>query len=1171
MNKLYRFLCGILLFLLVMLTANAQHANYTKKILNKRKEPSLLTFSKKAAYKSSQYKKVLEKELRLSSKDSYKQLSVQQDNIGFSHRRLQQYFEDVAVEGGIYLVHSKGEEIASMNGDFYRIPLDFKVQPQIAEKTALEVALKAVSAEQYVWEMEQEAFRQTPQKPKGQLLILPVEKGGQSIFYLAYRYEISTIKPFDQRRIYIDAKTGDILENYSAMAFCSHKTLRETNIHLEMEEENCIEEKKANERSFVPGNADTRYSGRQTIETEFFEGQYRLHDYTRASGGIITKNFNGGFPNPPLDFFDNDNNWTVVEYGNTSIERAALDAHWGAEMTYDYFKQVHGRDSWNDNGSAINLTVGAEGNTSASTLGNIEFNAFFGNLDGKSAASIDIVAHEIGHGVTASSSGLITYKESGALQEGLSDIWGACVSNYVNLGKNIWLHGHEFSIGSHRNMANPKATDEPDTYQGEFWIDVNSPFDNGGTHQNGVVLGHWFYLLSEGSSQTDEINDNGDTFHVDGIGIEKAAKIVYRLETVYLTQKSSYYGARGFGIQAAEDLFGVGSKEAIATKNAFHAVGLGDENNPICNVVNISTPSQSIVLKNLNAPIEILRIYAANYNLVFECIANCETDQIINSLNSGVYHIDLQMMTENYEVICTINQTVEVGNKDLLCMDLGGDSDGDGICNDEDCTPNNPVFPGIPGNICDDKNPLTINDSITTDGCNCVGTLVGGATADCEKLQIYSPELGRIFISSDINLQSVTIIIDEELLSLCNGNCGNSVIIDGLNIGDYLVTIQLVGLDGSQCIREEVVRIEDNVNTGGNKSCENLLFTGGTRQIAITGLTSQSKLEILGEKTNWQGNVVCEGNCSETQLIENLEAGDYFVKVNLLSNGNYCYREEKVTVTTGSNGGNCNTLIFNGMDGQITVSGLSLQSKVEILGKNTNWQIVSVCDNNCSETQTIPNLQSGDYAVKVNMSSSDGSYCYREEKVTVSNGDNSSGAVDCNNLVFAADNGQITISGLTANYGKLELIGNNTGWQLQTICEANCNDPQIIPNLAAGDYTVKVYQGNTDNFCYREERVAVPNSSQNRNDEILTQNDLLLFPNPARNQVTLQTTRLKGKTGVIQIYDTFGRIIQSFPNIQFAEYQIFNLSDFKNGIYWLSVQVEGKSAVGKRLVVETLK
>ena len=54
--------------------------------------------------------------------------SVQQDNIGFLHRRLQQYFEDIPVEGGIYLVHSKGEEIASMNGNFYRIPLDFKVQ-----------------------------------------------------------------------------------------------------------------------------------------------------------------------------------------------------------------------------------------------------------------------------------------------------------------------------------------------------------------------------------------------------------------------------------------------------------------------------------------------------------------------------------------------------------------------------------------------------------------------------------------------------------------------------------------------------------------------------------------------------------------------------------------------------------------------------------------------------------------------------------------------------------------------------------------------------------------------------------------------------------------------------------------------------------------------------------
>ena len=142
------------------------------------------------------------------------------------------------------------------------------------------------------------------------------------------------------------------------MAFCSHKTLRETNIHLEMEEENCIEEKKTNERSFVPGNADTRYSGRQTIETEFFEGQYRLHDYTRASGGIITKSLDGVYPNPyPIDIFDDDNNWTTAEYDNAVMDNAALDAHWGAEMTYDYFKEMHGRDSWDDKGSSINIFV----------------------------------------------------------------------------------------------------------------------------------------------------------------------------------------------------------------------------------------------------------------------------------------------------------------------------------------------------------------------------------------------------------------------------------------------------------------------------------------------------------------------------------------------------------------------------------------------------------------------------------------------------------------------------------------------------------------------------------------------------------------------------------------------------------------------------------------------
>jgi Zn-dependent metalloprotease len=93
-----------------------------------------------------------------------------------------------------------------------------------------------------------------------------------------------------------------------------------------------------------------------------------------------------------------------------------------------------------------------------------------------------------------------------------------------------------------------------------------------GVHTNSGVLNHWFYILTIGKTGT---NDIGNSYNVTGINIDKAAKIAYRLESVYLSANSTYANARTYGIQAATDLYGAGSPEVIATTNAFYAVGVG--------------------------------------------------------------------------------------------------------------------------------------------------------------------------------------------------------------------------------------------------------------------------------------------------------------------------------------------------------------------------------------------------------------------------------------------------------------------------------------------------------------------------------------------------------------------------------------------------------------------
>ncbi|MEM1120541.1 MAG: M4 family metallopeptidase [Bacteroidota bacterium] len=850
-------------------------------------------------------------------------------------------------------------------------------------------------------------------------------------------------------------------------------------------------------------NADTRYSGQRAIVTDFHQGQYRLRDYTRAYEGILTRLYNGGIPNDPIDFYDSDNEWTMEEYDNPALENSILDAHWAGEMTYDYFKNSFSRDSWNDDGGAINIFLTDDGSLpSATTL--ITFSSS-DSIDGISNVAhlfrfpvthIDIVAHEIAHAIESTTSNLLSTREQGALREGLCDIWGICVKQFAKPESNIWQQGPlvEYLL----NFADPKDRERPDTYKGEYWRDTNciGNFGQDGcwVHTNSGVLSHWFYLLSEGSAQTDEINDNGDSFQVSGIGIDKAAKIVYRLQTVYLNKTSEYLDARNFGIQAAEDLFGAGSAEYIATQNAFFAVGLGASYQPECGAIVAQSTANGLTLQNLTAPIEIIKVYASDNRLVFECNNTCGTDLQIPNLTAGTYRIDIQSFTANWQAICSLTKFVEVGVTSNPCANQGGDGDQDGFCDAVDCAPNNSNLPAAPNSSCDDGNPNTTDDKIDAGGCTCSGTLI------------------------------------------------------------------------------------DNGETGSN--CDDLQFTVENDQIIVEGLTTVSKVELLGENTDWQSVIICDGNCDTSQAIPALVEGDYTVKVNLLGLDNtYCYREATVTVTddggnTGGGAVDCEALTFTSENEQITVGGLAADSKVEMIGQNTDWRVVTICDGNCQTTQVIPDLAAGDYTVKVNQfgdASEGSSYCYREEKVTVSadGGNVGDGSADCDNLVFTTDGGQITVSGLTASYDKVEIIGQNTNWQVLTICEGDCGNSQVITDLAEGMYQVKVNQGGEGSYCYREESVVVTTSSQNRNSPLLLVDALAIYPNPVRHQLHVELYAIGDQTGTLQVFNALGQLTQQWTNVAWQNgITTLDLSDYENGMYWLAVQLDGQRPMTRRFVVE---
>ncbi len=318
----------------------------------------------------------------------------------------------------------------------------------------------------------------------------------------------------------------------------------------------------------------------------------------------------------------------------------ALDVHWGMEKTYDFYLNVLNRNSYDGNGGLIRNFVNLQPSDDFPSMPN---NAFalpapfnmmvYGSGDGSfmnPVVSLDVEGHEFTHLVVDNNgNGGLNYEgESGALNESFADIFGTSVEFYAKGSEANWTIAEDIMVSSAflRSMADPNLEQHPKTYGGTFWIDPsNLASDHGGVHANSGVQNYWFYLLSEGGSG---MNDLGNGYTVEGIGIEDAQKIAYRNLVTYLGEAATYYDAFTGSLQAAQDLFGNPSTQYNAVRNAWYAVGIGADPNSYCSGTTSLTASSGDVEDGSGA---------ANYNNNSHCrwlIAPPGATQVILNFNS---------------------------------------------------------------------------------------------------------------------------------------------------------------------------------------------------------------------------------------------------------------------------------------------------------------------------------------------------------------------------------------------------------------------------------------------------------------------------------------------------------------------------------------------------------
>ncbi|CAN5616923.1 M4 family metallopeptidase [soil metagenome] len=464
---------------------------------------------------------------------------VEIDDLNMAHTRVQQIVSNVPVWEGEAIVHLTADGELSAITDDLKEGISVSTQPNFSAKETVEIAERMYKDSEFLTE-----------EPTVDLWIYR----GKNRDHLAYRVQMrredgsaDTAMPV----IFVDAQTGEKVFEYDNLQTASGASL---------------------------------YSGTVNITTDIVGSTYYMEDTTRKMG---TFNFNNGTTSAAR-YTDTNDVW------DSTAQKAGVDAHYGAAVTYDYYKNVHGRNGIDGNSGPGSVTS-ADGTTSlvssrvhySTNYNNAYWNGTamtYGDGDGTTftpLVTLDICGHEMTHGVTERTANLTYSNESGALNESMSDVFGAMVELRARGGTitaDTWKIGEQAYTPSTagdalRYMDNPHAKsgggytadDDPDHYSERY----TGTSDNGGVHINSGIGNKSFYLAAVGGTH----HLSGVT--VTGIGTTDAAKIWYRGLTVYMTSGTNFSGARTAMLNAATDLFGASSTQYKTIATTWCAVGVG--------------------------------------------------------------------------------------------------------------------------------------------------------------------------------------------------------------------------------------------------------------------------------------------------------------------------------------------------------------------------------------------------------------------------------------------------------------------------------------------------------------------------------------------------------------------------------------------------------------------
>ncbi len=458
------------------------------------------------------------------------------DELGYTQLRYQQRYQGLPVwPAGLTVQLTPAGHVHLLTGAYVPTPDNLDVAARLSGDQAGDLARRSLGASPFA-SIERE-----------ELVVYAPAEGTPR---LGYKLEFH-LTPLDERLVVVDADTGDILESINQV--CAGAAVGSgTDLHGQAQ-------------SIKLWSENSQYYLVDASKPMFDAGRSVPPSPGSTIGGIIILDGKGVNPNNNPGTYAPE---LISSSSTTSgFPAAGVSASVNLSMVYDYFLERHQQNSIDGQGGTIigvvNVPIdNAFWNQGIITLGSGD----------TWADSLDFVGHEMTHGVTERTAGLVYRDQSGALNEALSDILGESVEAYYR-GATDWQLGSQMSRRL-RDMSDPESLEvsngRPQPARMSQFILADDPVlnafpnqDNGGVHFNSCIISHAFYELAEGLP--------------DAIGIRPAEQIFYRALTTKLQPQSQFIDCRFACVQAAVELFGAGSAEAIRTGEAFNQVEIFDQ------------------------------------------------------------------------------------------------------------------------------------------------------------------------------------------------------------------------------------------------------------------------------------------------------------------------------------------------------------------------------------------------------------------------------------------------------------------------------------------------------------------------------------------------------------------------------------------------------------------